>query len=54
MGNLKRVVLKETETNQLNMSSEVVEKQINKFDNSYTSKKLNDLYKLEHFYHKYN
>ncbi len=44
MGNLKRVVLKETETNQLNMSSEVVEKQINKFDNSYTSKKLNDLY----------
>lgn len=44
MGNLKRVVLKESETDQLNMSSEVVEKQINKFDNSYTSKKLNDLY----------
>lgn len=44
MGNLKRVVLKESETDQLNMSTEVVEKQINKFDNSYTSKKLNDLY----------
>lgn len=44
MGNLKRVVLKESDSNQLNMSSEVVEGQMNKFDNSYTSKKLNDLY----------
>lgn len=44
MANLKRVVLKETENNKLNMSSEAVDKQMEKFDTTYTSKKLNDLY----------
>lgn len=45
MGNYKRVVLKETEKNvpNVNVGSDV-QKQLNKFDTSYTSKKLNDLY----------
>ena len=44
MANLKRVVLKETESEKLNMSSESINNQMNRFDNTYTSKKLNDLY----------
>ncbi len=44
MANLKRVILKETETDRVDMSEAAVEQQLSKFDTSYTSKKLNDLY----------
>lgn len=45
MASYKRVVLKETETDAKNgYATNDVQQQLNKFDTSYTSKKLNDLY----------
>lgn len=43
MGAYKRVVLTE-KANSMPTTNSVVQKQMNKFDNTYTSKKLNDLY----------
>lgn len=44
MGNYKRVVLNETDSVSDSYASNDVQQQLGKFDNSYTSKKLNDLY----------
>ena len=45
MASYKRVVLKETETDaKSGYATNDVQQQLNKFDTSYTSKKLNDLY----------